>query len=112
MQDVPKEQFADIELSVGMALYGTGEHGETTQVTVKEINDSTVTIDFNHPMAGKKLMFSVLVVSVRDATANELSTATVGGVSGGCGCGNGDVGCGENKQEHKHKHKEGGCCSS
>jgi FKBP-type peptidyl-prolyl cis-trans isomerase SlyD len=87
-----------------MTLYGTGEQGETVQVTVKSFTDSDVTIDYNHPMAGKTLMFSVTVLSLRDATEEEIQTGVVGGMAamgGGC-CGGGG-----------HDHGEGGgCCSS
>jgi len=104
MQTLPKEQFAGIELTEGMTLYGTGEQGETVQVTVKSFSDSDVTIDYNHPMAGKTLMFSVTVLSLRDATEEEIQTGVVGGMAamgGGC-CGGGG---------HDHG-SEGGCCSS
>lgn len=88
---VPKEQFAGIELADGMQLYGQGENGETITVTVKEFNDETVTIDYNHPLAGKNLMFSVTVIDVREATADEVLSGQVGGAAehcqdGGCGC--------------------------
>ncbi len=110
IDSVPKEQFADIELTEGMTLYGTGEHGQTTQVVVKEIKQDEIIVDFNHPMAGKTLMFSVSIASIREATADEIASATVGGSAGGCGCGNNDGGCGESK--HEHKHDTGSCCSS
>ena len=103
MQTLPKEQFAGIELTEGMTLYGTGEQGETVQVTVKSFNDSDVTIDYNHPMAGRTLMFSVTVLSLRDATEEEIQTGVVGGMAamgGGC-CGGGS-----------HDHGGGSCCSS
>ncbi len=80
VQTLPKEQFAGIELVEGMSLYGTGEHGETVQVVVKSFNDAEVTIDYNHPMAGRTLMFSVAVLSLRDATEEEIQTGVVGGI--------------------------------
>ena len=67
-QDVPKEQFAGIDLQEGMTLYGQGEGGQTVQVTVKEIKDESVVVDFNHPLAGKDLMFTVTLNNVREAT--------------------------------------------
>jgi FKBP-type peptidyl-prolyl cis-trans isomerase SlyD len=76
---VPKEQFADIELEVGMQLFGQGENGEQIAVIVKEIADDGVTIDYNHPLAGKDLMFSVTVSDVRAATEDEIATGMVGG---------------------------------
>jgi len=71
-QEVPKEQFAGIELTEGMTLYGQGEDGGTVQVVVKDIKDDTVIIDFNHPLAGKELMFTVAINNVRDASAEEI----------------------------------------
>ena len=92
-QVVPKDQFAGIDLELGMTLYGQGEGGETVQVTVKEIGEEEITIDFNHPLAGKALMFTVTVNSVRDASAEEAMTGIPAenkpaeGESCGTGCG-------------------------
>jgi FKBP-type peptidyl-prolyl cis-trans isomerase SlyD len=96
-QELPVEQFAGIELNEGMTLYGQGEDGGTVQVIVKEIKDATVVIDFNHPLAGKNLMFSVTLNSVRDATSEEAMTgipeenkvaadSCCGGGGSSCGC--------------------------
>ena len=96
-QEVPKDQFAGIDLEVGMTLYGQGEDGGTVQVTVKEIGEENVIIDFNHPLAGKSLMFTVTVNNVRDASAEEAMTGIPAenkqeddeccGTGGGSGCG-------------------------
>ncbi|MCW8837891.1 MAG: peptidylprolyl isomerase [Thiovulaceae bacterium] len=96
-QEVPKDQFAGIELEVGMTLYGQGEDGGTVQVVVNEIGAESVIIDFNHPLAGKDLMFSVTVNNVRDASAEEAMTGIPAenkqeddeccGTGGGSGCG-------------------------
>ena len=40
---------------------------------VKEINDETVKMDFNHPMAGNHLFFSGKIVEIREATEEELT---------------------------------------
>ena len=93
-QEVPADQFAGIDLELGMTLYGQGEDGGTVQVIVKEIGADTVTIDFNHPLAGKDLMFSVAINNIRDASAEEMMTGIAvenkpaeGGSCGtGCGC--------------------------
>jgi len=114
LQTLPKEQFADIELSEGMSLYGTGEAGETVQVLVKSVSDDEVTIDYNHPMAGKTLMFSVTILATRAATEEEIQVGVVGGMAaagGGC-CGGGSCGT-DDTPEHSHDHgSEGGCCST
>lgn len=106
VQSLPKEQFAGIDLVEGMTLYGTGEDQQTVQVTVKTVADDAVIIDYNHPMAGKSLMFSVAILDVRDATAEEIQTGIVGGMAaagGGC-CGGGSCG------SHDHEEKETECC--
>ena len=86
VQKLPKEQFAGIELTEGMSLYGTGEQGETVQVLVKSFDDEEVVIDYNHPMAGKTLMFSVEVLSERAATEDEVTSGMVGGAAASSGC--------------------------
>jgi len=96
-QEVPKDQFAGIDLAVGMTLYGQGEDGGTVQVIVKEIGEENVTIDFNHPLAGKALMFTVTINNIRDASAEEAMTGIPAenkqeddgccGTGGGTGCG-------------------------
>lgn len=112
IQVLPKEQFAGLELHVGMTLYGQGEHGETVQVLVKNFNDETVEIDFNHPLAGKDLLFAVSIVDVRDATADEILSGYVGGASsgGGCGCGSGDSCHTTYDEDDDHHHHGGECC--
>ena len=94
IQTLPKEQFEGVDLVEGMTLYGEGENGATTQVVVKSFDDKEVTIDFNHPLAGKDLMFSVTVLTAREATADEITSGVVGGAAAeaggscgtGCGC--------------------------
>jgi FKBP-type peptidyl-prolyl cis-trans isomerase SlyD len=89
-QTLPVEQFEGVDLKEGMTLYGQGENGETVQVTVTSFDDKEVNVDFNHPLAGKDLMFSVTVLSAREATEDEAATGQVGGAhcdDGSCGCG-------------------------
>jgi FKBP-type peptidyl-prolyl cis-trans isomerase SlyD len=91
VQTLPIEQFEGVELKEGLTLYGQSEDGQTTQVTVRSFTDKDVTIDFNHPLAGKDLMFSVTVLSTREATADEISSGVIGGHQEGGSCG---TGCG------------------
>ena len=114
VQTLTKEQFAGIELSEGMSLYGQGEHGETIQVVVKSFDDTNVTIDYNHPMAGRTLMFSVAILSLRDATEEEIQSGVVGGfaaMGGGC-CGGGGCGTGHDHDDHDHGDSQGGGCGT
>ncbi len=95
-QVLPADQFEGVDLKEGMTLYGQGENGETVQVTVASFDDKEVNVDFNHPLAGKDLMFSVTVMNVREATEDEVASGQVGGAQGeSCGShGEGDGGCG------------------
>ncbi len=86
---LPKEQFAGLDLKEGMQLYGQSEDGQTVQVTVKSFDENGVTIDYNHPLAGKDLMFSVTILDTREATPDEILSGQVGGNEScgtGCGC--------------------------
>jgi FKBP-type peptidyl-prolyl cis-trans isomerase SlyD len=71
IQTVPKDLMSGIDnLEVGMQLRAGTDDGET-MVTVTAIGDGTVTVDGNHPMAGRRLHFAVTIVEVRDATDEE-----------------------------------------
>ena len=85
-QDIPKNQFpADVDIKPGMAFEAQGPHGPF-MITVSKVNDNdTITVDLNHPMAGKQLHFDINVVEVREPTAEELAQAAA--LSSGCGCG-------------------------
>ncbi|HIP28940.1 MAG TPA: peptidylprolyl isomerase [Sulfurovum sp.] len=91
MQTLPREQFAGVDLAKGMTLYGQAEDGQSTQVIVKSFDDKEVQIDFNHPLAGKDLMFSVKVLTVRQTTLDELTSGVIAAPEGGESCG---TGCG------------------
>lgn len=75
IQDVPKEMFG--ELDETQMFVGAQFHAQTNQgmqvVTVAKINEETITIDGNHPMAGKALNFDVTVLDIRDASADEIA---------------------------------------
>ena len=93
-QTLPKEQFEGVDLKEGMTLYGQGENGETVQVTVVSFDDKEVQVDFNHPLAGKDLMFSVTVLSVREATEEEATSGQLASMGGSCGSHGDEGGCG------------------
>jgi FKBP-type peptidyl-prolyl cis-trans isomerase SlpA len=62
IQEVEKSQMPG-EVEVGMPLQAQTEMG-VVQFVVKEINENTVVLDANHPLAGKKLIFDLEVVSI------------------------------------------------
>jgi len=87
IETLPKEQFVGVELAKGLQLYGQSEDGQTVMVTVVDFDDSSVTVDYNHPLAGKDLSFDLTITNVRACTPDEIATGVVGGES--CGCGEG-----------------------
>lgn len=105
--EVPMDQFDSSQpIEVGMMFQVmTGEGPRIVRAI--EVTEKFVKLDGNHELAGKNLHFDVEVVTVRDATEEELNPPSCGcgGGCGGCGgdceggcggnCGEG-CGCGEN----------------
>ena len=70
-------------VKVGMQFDGSGEDsGEGRVYTVTSVTDEGVTVDGNHPLAGKPLVFSCLVTDVRVASREELAHGHVHGAGG------------------------------
>ncbi len=79
VEAIPRENLPDIpNLAVGMQLEAQTPEGIRI-VLVTAMDDETVTIDANHPLAGETLHFDVTVVDVRDATADELEHGHIHG---------------------------------
>ena len=82
VQVVPRDRFEpDAELEVGMQ-FQTPTDDSVSVVTITKVDADSVTVDANHPLAGLTLLFSVEVVDVRDASAEELSHGHVHGAGG------------------------------
>lgn len=61
---VPKEAISNAnELKVG-DMVGTSNGGHTFRAVVKEIGEKEITLDFNHPLAGKELVFDVEIKEI------------------------------------------------
>jgi FKBP-type peptidyl-prolyl cis-trans isomerase SlyD len=54
------------------------EHGQVNLMVV-EVDEATVTVDANHPLAGKSLKFDVRVEQIRDASDEEIAHGHVHG---------------------------------
>lgn len=107
--DLPKQAFEvdgkvrEDLLVVGNMIPLMNPMGGVVPGKVLEVTEATVKMDLNHPMAGKTLNFEGEIVSVREATEQELTEGLHGefvqhACSGGCGhkCGDGECGgCGE-----------------
>ena len=103
--DLPKDIFmvdgklAEDILFVGSQVPMSDAQGNRMMGIVKEVGESTVKMDFNHPMAGKTLNFDVEVISVRDVTPEDLA--------GKCGCG--ECSCGDDCHCEGESHADCGC---
>ena len=64
IMDVPKEELAHLKIQVGSQLQLQLEK-QTKIVKVTKITDSTVTLDGNHPLAGKDLIFDIEMVEIK-----------------------------------------------
>lgn len=118
--DLPKNSFEDPDgklredlLVVGYTIPMLNSEGQVVQGTIAAISEECVTMDFNHPMAGKTLHFTGKVESVRVASEKELTeglhgeflppqgchcdgscgSCGDGGCGEGCGCKDGSCGC-------------------
>jgi len=74
VQIVPRAAFEGVDtIEPGMTFQAQGEDGQVQQITVKEVTGDEVTVDGNHPLAGVELNFDVEVVSIREATDEEIA---------------------------------------
>ncbi len=82
VQPVPRDKFAGAtEIKVGQQFQSQTPQGPQV-VTVVAVDETNVTIDANHPLAGQTLNFDVKVVDVRLATEGELQHGHVHGPGG------------------------------
>lgn len=100
IQKVPKDQFPE-DIKVGSVLAAEMENGQQIPLSVIEISDDGVTIDFNHMLAGKNLTFEVEIVELRESSEEEKSHGHVHGV--------GEVNHAP-EQETKKDCADDGCC--
>lgn len=80
-QRVPKKHFQGQRLEPGMQVVLNTNFGPRA-VTIQKVGMSVVDVDLNHPMSGKDLRFSIEIVEVREASAEELEHGHVHGEGG------------------------------
>lgn len=70
---IEKSAFEGVEsVEAGMTFEAKAPDGSKQQIIVKKVEGDEVTIDLNHPLAGVVLNFDIQIVSVREATKEEL----------------------------------------
>lgn len=99
--EVPKAEFPeDIPMEVGVEISVTNDDGEEMTAFIEEVSMETITLNFNHPLAGKDLNFKVKITGMREATAEELEHGHVHFNDCECGddceCEDGGCNCGNN----------------
>lgn len=75
---VERSRFApDAPLELGRELQVRAKNGQILTGRIADVGSQEVTLDFNHPLAGKELTFAVKIVGLRAASPQELARRTV-----------------------------------
>lgn len=83
VQQISREYFKGVDtIEVGMQFQSQTENGQPVLVQVTAVDDNTVTVDANHPLAGKTLTFAVSIVDIRAASAEEIAHGHIHGAGG------------------------------
>lgn len=82
IQQAPREYFQGIELEVGLPLQAQTPEGQIISMVVIDFDENTVTVDLNHPLAGRDLVFDIEVVHIREATPEEVLHGHAHGAGG------------------------------
>ncbi len=81
VESVPRDVFQGADIEVGMRFEAQTDNGPIS-VVITSIEGDDVTVDGNHPLAGKSLSFDVTVEEIRDATEEEVAHGHVHGAGG------------------------------
>ncbi len=72
--DVPRQAFpANVPLETGTELELRDQAGHPVYARIERVDESSVHLDMNHPLAGKELHFAVRIAGLRHATDEEIS---------------------------------------
>lgn len=105
--EIPRERLPpQPDPQVGMQLIMKGPQGQQIPAMITKVEQSKVTIDMNHPLAGKDLNFDIEIVGINmEGTEEEECGCCDGEECGDCGD---ECGCEEESKEcgcgHDHKH--------
>ncbi|MFK7952065.1 MAG: peptidylprolyl isomerase [Ekhidna sp.] len=65
IQEVPKNQLPEeMKPEVGQKLVATNEQGHETYVNITAVTEESITVDANHDLAGKDLVFDIELVEI------------------------------------------------
>lgn len=66
------ENVPEAYREVGTSILMENERGETRSFLVTRVDEETLTVDGNNPLCGREVVFTLEVLSVRDATGEEV----------------------------------------
>ena len=67
VQTLSKDEFPDsMQLATGQVIAFTTQEGENAQAVVRELTADQVVVDFNHPLAGKEVVYRVQILQVEN----------------------------------------------
>ena len=91
-REFPKSMLGDHQVEVGQELKFASPHGPVTG-KVLAIEPDKFMVDFNHPLAGKTLLFKIKLVGITDQPTQQ-SACSCGSSSSSCDSGSCGSGCG------------------
>lgn len=109
VHEIPRDEFPPEEkVEPGMTFETEGPHGPIMITVIGVKGDESVTVDLNHPLAGKQLIFNIKIVEIREPSQEEIDQLTA---ASGCACGSDSQGscgsaCGCASDDQP---REGGC---
>lgn len=62
--EVSKDKLPQEDLTIGMLVHATTPDGKQMVVRVAEIRETTILLNFNHPLAGKELHFTIKILEI------------------------------------------------
>jgi FKBP-type peptidyl-prolyl cis-trans isomerase SlyD len=92
--EIPRAEFPEgEEIEPGMSIEAVGNDGKTVTLWIVDESDESIGVSLDHPLAGMTLHFDVSILSVREATADEIA--------------HGHVHDGSGHEHHHHSHDHG-----
>ena len=70
------ENVPEAYREIGMKIVMENDKGDPKEFIVTRIDDETLTVDGNNPLCGRDLLFTLEILSVREATVEELEAGT------------------------------------
>jgi FKBP-type peptidyl-prolyl cis-trans isomerase SlyD len=79
IHQVPKTQFPKGDFNIGDHIMASAPDGTEVPARITGSDGKTITLDFNHELAGKTLTFDIVVAEIREATKDELKHGHIHG---------------------------------